>query len=81
MAVDFSDVIGPHSDDAKEADKIIDTVSSSPSCQRGPGGCPWCCRCSRLAVEWLHRAKDNRRCERVACAIMRFSLLNVRSAC
>ena len=30
MAVDFSDVIGPHSDDAKEADKIIDTVSVMP---------------------------------------------------
>jgi len=27
MAVDFSDVIGPHSDDAAEADKIIDTAN------------------------------------------------------
>jgi hypothetical protein len=40
MAVDFSDVIGPHSDDAKEADKIIDTVSVIPLLPMWPGRLP-----------------------------------------
>ena len=57
MAVDFSDVIGPHSDDAKEADKIIDTVSFIPLLPMWPARLPWCCGRSRLAVEWLQRAK------------------------
>lgn len=40
MAVDFSDVIGPHSDDAKEADKIIDTVSFIPLLPMWPARLP-----------------------------------------
>jgi hypothetical protein len=41
MAVDFSDVIGPHSDDAAEADKIIDTVSVITLLPMCPGRLPF----------------------------------------